>query len=179
MGGGFGGRASIAGHTRRTTGVVKRVCVAVVCSALDGEIVVTVGTIWCVCVGRSQNLLKEERLAGASLIIFANKQDLAGALSMADIAKVLELDKIVKYVSASVVLPARFSLICVDGVRESQARYETLTLCGECVLNMVASFEACSRHWHIQACSAVTGDGLIDGMHWLVSDISSRIFMLD
>jgi ADP-ribosylation factor-like protein 2 len=45
-----------------------------------------------------QNLLKEERLAGASLIIFANKQDLAGALSMSDIAKVLELDKIVKCV---------------------------------------------------------------------------------
>ena len=116
MGGGFGGRASIAGHTRRTTGAVKRVCVAVVCSALDVEFAVAIGTIWCVCVGRLQNLLKEERLAGASLIIFANKQDLAGALSMADIAKVLELDKIVKYVSASVVLPARFSLICVDGV---------------------------------------------------------------
>lgn len=27
-------------------------------------------------------------------------------------------------------------------------------------------------------CSAVTGEGLVDGMDWVVDDISSRIFML-
>jgi ADP-ribosylation factor-like protein 2 len=37
-------------------------------------------------------LLSQEKLAGASLLIFANKQDLAGALSFEDIAKALELD---------------------------------------------------------------------------------------
>jgi ADP-ribosylation factor-like protein 2 len=31
----------------------------------------------------------------------------------------------------------------------------------------------------IQACSAVTGDGLVDGVEWLVGDIASRIFMLE
>jgi signal recognition particle receptor subunit beta len=36
----------------------------------------------------------EQKLAGASLLIFANKQDLAGALSVEDIATVLELDQI-------------------------------------------------------------------------------------
>lgn len=40
-------------------------------------------------------LLKEERLAGASLVILANKQDLAGALSANEIAKHLALDDIV------------------------------------------------------------------------------------
>jgi hypothetical protein len=35
------------------------------------------------------------------------------------------------------------------------------------------------RHWKIVACSAVTGDGLITGVDWVVSDIASRIFMLD
>ncbi|KAB2087373.1 hypothetical protein ES319_A04G099400v1 [Gossypium barbadense] len=34
------------------------------------------------------NLLKEERLSGASLLILANKQDIKGALTQAEIAKV-------------------------------------------------------------------------------------------
>ena len=76
-------------------------------------------------------LLQQERLAGASLLVFANKQDLPGALSDQDIAEVLELDNIK------------------------------------------------NRHWSIQACSAVTGEGLLGGVEWIVSDIASRIFMLD
>ncbi|CAI0399924.1 unnamed protein product, partial [Linum tenue] len=39
-----------------------------------------------------ENLLKEERLSGASLLIFANKQDINGALTPEEIAKVLNLD---------------------------------------------------------------------------------------
>ncbi|TYJ44957.1 hypothetical protein E1A91_A02G021700v1 [Gossypium mustelinum] len=34
------------------------------------------------------NLLKEERLSGASLLILENKQDIKGALTQAEIAKV-------------------------------------------------------------------------------------------
>lgn len=37
------------------------------------------------------NLLKEEKLAGATLLIFANKQDVGGALQAAQIEQVLEL----------------------------------------------------------------------------------------
>ncbi|KAK9812730.1 hypothetical protein WJX72_002764 [[Myrmecia] bisecta] len=37
------------------------------------------------------SLLKEEKLAGASLLIFANKQDIAGALGTLDIEKALDL----------------------------------------------------------------------------------------
>ena len=36
-----------------------------------------------------------------------------------------------------------------------------------------------SRHWGIIPCSAVTGEGLLDGVDWLVYDIASRIFMMD
>jgi ADP-ribosylation factor-like protein 2 len=36
-----------------------------------------------------------------------------------------------------------------------------------------------NRHWNIQSCSAVTGEGLVEGISWLVNDISSRIFLLD
>lgn len=76
-------------------------------------------------------LLQQERLAGASLLIFANKQDIAGALSKEEMSRVLELDTL------------------------SQ-----------------------DRHWSIISCSAVKGDGLVDGMDWMVEDIANRIFMM-
>jgi ADP-ribosylation factor-like protein 2 len=33
------------------------------------------------------------------------------------------------------------------------------------------------RHYKLQVCSAITGEGLADGMEWFISDISSRIFL--
>ena len=102
----------------------------------------TDGVIWVVdsadrrrlemCRDELHSLLEQEKLAGASLLIFCNKQDLVGAMSPEEIVEVL-------------------------GLREE--RFST-------------------RHWTIQACSAVTGDGLVDGVDWMVQDISERIFML-
>nr|ALS05000.1 ADP-ribosylation factor-like protein 2-like protein [Calanus sinicus] len=64
----------------------------------------TDGLIWVVdsadkrrledCKNELHSLLGEERLLGATLLVFANKQDLPGALKMEEIAQVLELDKI-------------------------------------------------------------------------------------
>lgn len=79
------------------------------------------------------DLLQQDKLAGASLLIFANKQDIQGALSSEEIVSVLELDK--------------------------NDRFK-------------------NRHWSIQSCSALTGEGLVAGMDWIVDDIASRIFML-
>ena len=76
-------------------------------------------------------LLVEEKLAGATLLIMANKQDLPGAVKAAEISAMLELNTIV------------------------------------------------SRHWHVQMCSAVGGDGLQEGINWMVGDIASRIFLFD
>eukprot|EP01132_Coremiostelium_polycephalum_P006638 gene6638-8211_t len=73
-----------------------------------------------------KKLLEEEKLAGASFLIFANKQDLNGALSIEEISKHLDLE----------------------------------------ALN--------THHWIIKGCSAVTGDGLEDGIDWVVNDIISR-----
>ncbi|CAH8391683.1 unnamed protein product [Eruca vesicaria subsp. sativa] len=42
------------------------------------------------------NLLKEERLAGSSLLILANKQDIQGALTPEEIGKVLNLESMDK-----------------------------------------------------------------------------------
>ncbi|GLE05939.1 hypothetical protein PINS_up021566 [Pythium insidiosum] len=85
------------------------------------------------CKTELKKLLTQEKLAGATLLIFANKQDLPGALSVAEIADALDL----------------------------------------------RSEQFSTRHWNIVSCSAVTGDGLIDGIDWLVADIASRIFLLE
>ena len=86
-----------------------------------------------ICKNELSSLLEQEKLAGASLLILANKQDVKGALNADEIANSL-------------------------GLRED------------------TSFQ--NRHWSIRGCSAVTGEGLKDGMDWIVDDIASRIFML-
>eukprot|EP00762_Andalucia_godoyi_P002056 ANDGO_02573.mRNA.1 ADP-ribosylation factor-like protein 2 len=101
----------------------------------------TDGLIWVVdsadrrrlldCFAELQTVLGEERLSGATLLVFANKQDLQGAMTAKEIAEALELDAIK------------------------------------------------TRHWSIVACSAHSGDGLLEGIDWIVGDIASRIFMLD
>ena len=35
------------------------------------------------------------------------------------------------------------------------------------------------RHWVIMPCCGLTGEGLKEGLDWLVSDINARIFMLE
>uniref|UniRef100_A0A6U4LUL4 ADP-ribosylation factor-like protein 2 n=2 Tax=Hemiselmis andersenii TaxID=464988 RepID=A0A6U4LUL4_HEMAN len=101
----------------------------------------TDGLIWVVdsadrrrlgdCAEELGNLLSQEKLAGASLLVFANKQDLEGSLTADEIKEGLGLDKI------------------------------------------------SNRHWQIQGCSAVTGEGLVAGVDWMVSDVASRIYMLE
>ncbi|CAG9328200.1 unnamed protein product [Blepharisma stoltei] len=83
------------------------------------------------CKKELHQLLLQERLAGASLLVFCNKQDLQGALTMEEIKEFLELDN-----------------------------FQT-------------------RHWAVAPCSAVTGEGLISGIEWIVGDIASRIFTMD
>lgn len=103
----------------------------------------TDGIIWVVdsvdrwrleeCKLQLREILHQEKLAGASLLIFANKQDLGGALSLEQISEVLDL----------------------------------------------SNEDISGRHWHIESCSAMTGEGLINGFDWLVDDIAARIFMLN
>jgi ADP-ribosylation factor-like protein 2 len=104
----------------------------------------TDGLIWVVdssdlyrlelCRDELAQLLSQERLAGASVLVYANKQDVDGALSVEKISQILD------------------------------------------IANMNDHFKY--RHWKVQDCSAVTGEGLTGGIDWIVDDISSRIFML-
>ena len=76
-------------------------------------------------------LLTQEKLAGATVLIFANKQDLAGALTGEEISEALGLH--------------------ADAFA--------------------------TRHWAVHPCSAVTGDGLVEGIDWMINDVASRIFL--
>lgn len=103
----------------------------------------TDGIIWVVdsvdrwrleeCKKQLREVLGQEKLAGSSLLILANKQDLGGALSFEEIEKYLDLN----------------------------------------------NSDISGRHWTIIGCSAFTGDGLINGFEWIVSDIASRIFVME
>jgi len=70
-------------------------------------------------------LLNEERLAGVSLLVFANKMDLVTALPPGEVSQALNLHTI----------------------RD--------------------------RKWHIQGCSAKTGDGIQEGLEWAVRNLKS------
>lgn len=75
-------------------------------------------------------LLKEERLAGASLLIFLNKIDIDTALSAEKIKEILD----------------------IDTIRRGR------------------------RHVHLCSCSAKTGEGLLNGIEWIVQDVSQRMY---
>ncbi|KAK9897605.1 ARF/SAR superfamily [Cystobasidium minutum MCA 4210] len=74
------------------------------------------------------SILQEERLAGASLLIFANKQDIPGAMTTSELSTALDL----------------------------------------------ASLR--THSWHIQACSAQTGEGISRGFEWLIQDVAFRLY---
>lgn len=98
----------------------------------------TDGIIWVVdssdlmrlerCKNELHQLLKQEKLEGATLLICYNKSDLSGNLSLDEVSEFLELPKIK------------------------------------------------SRFWAILPTSGYTGEGLYQGIHWIVSRISQRIF---
>lgn len=73
-----------------------------------------------------ETLLKEEKLAGVPVMIFANKQDLFSAETPAKISEALNL----------------------SGITD--------------------------RAWHIQGCSATKGDGLQDGIAWIIKQSKSK-----
>ncbi|TPX72743.1 hypothetical protein SpCBS45565_g00176 [Spizellomyces sp. 'palustris'] len=102
-----------------------------------------------------KSLLLEERLAGASLLIFANKQDLSGALSYKQIEEVGVIFLALGEAYSSNYSPLLPTTQLLD-LRSIQ-----------------------THHWHIIGCSAVTGANLLAGMDWIVSDIASRIYMLE
>ncbi|KRZ91422.1 Tyrosine-protein kinase PR2 [Trichinella sp. T8] len=86
----------------------------------------TEGVIWVVdstdkrrlmdCKKELHNLLKEERLLGCSLLIFANKQDLDGALTVQQITALLDLKKITSHHWLCLPCSARLGTNLLEGI---------------------------------------------------------------
>ena len=83
------------------------------------------------CKRELHRLLQEERLLGASLLVFVNKQDLPHSVDPDQVAALLQLESIT------------------------------------------------SHHWKVMGCSAYSGDNLLHGIEWLISDVSSRLFSFE
>lgn len=89
-----------------------------------------------------------KRLIGASLLVFANKQDISGSMNEIDIR------------GASLK-----RLFIVDFTHASFLYRQALDL---------ASIN--SHQWKILPCSAMTGENLVQGLDWVVNDIAHRLY---
>lgn len=91
-----------------------------------------------------------QRLAGASLLVFANKQDVDNALTPAEIKEVR----------------------CAHDLRLKLWRNVLLISLSGCQALDLPSIK--SHRWRIQPCSAVTGENLIEGLDWVTTDVAGR-----
>jgi hypothetical protein len=89
-----------------------------------------------------------QRLAGASLLVFANKQDIQGSMPVSEIRDVSSCCSIMKPM--------------IDWLRWLTKALD---------LRLIKS-----HHWKIWSCSAVTGDNLVEGLDWVVDDIAGRLY---
>jgi ADP-ribosylation factor-like protein 2 len=89
-----------------------------------------------------------QRLAGATLLVFANKQDLQGSMTSPEIRDV-----------------SHHSVLIVD--------QERFTDCSSQILDLPSIR---SHTWKIIPCSAVTGANLVEGLDWIVSDVAKRLY---
>mmetsp|Transcript_12194 Transcript_12194/g.32815 ORF Transcript_12194/g.32815 Transcript_12194/m.32815 type:complete len:204 (+) Transcript_12194:66-677(+) len=103
-----------------------------------------------VCAREMRTLLNEERLAGAALLVLANKQDLPGALAAEEIAARLGL-----------ILPA------ADG--QQRSREHAVVGDRHWRVEPCSAFDAAS----------VRDGGLEAGFCWLIHDVAQRIYSLD
>ncbi|SCV70581.1 BQ2448_3343 [Microbotryum intermedium] len=71
------------------------------------------------CRDELHELLREERLAGASLLVLANKQDISGALTSQEIADALELSSLRSHTSTIIPCSARLEAAAADAAGES------------------------------------------------------------
>lgn len=46
------------------------------------------------------------------------------------------------------------------------------------IRELLALDDITTHHWYISGCSAYSGDNVLPGIEWLVSDVSSRLFSM-
>jgi len=118
-------------------------------------------------------VLEQERLAGASLLVLANKSDLKGALGKEAIARALQLGRTIE-----TELETELELETKTTNNNGGGGEPTTTTkpSGREPTDSSQMSSHSSRHWTIRASSAVTGEGLAESIEWLVRDITDRIY---
>lgn len=104
-------------------------------------------------------LVREDRLAGASILIFANKCDIPGALDEATIAM-------------------RLGLGPKGGMEED---HENPTTDQERVSDRAIerAMGRGNHSWKVVQCSALSGANVVEGMDWIVQDVVSRMYAFE
>ena len=101
-----------------------------------------------------KELLEDAQLAGVPLLVFANKQDLVTAASAAEV---------------------RCSPFVIDHAPSPRAApHPALAPPPLQIAQGLLLHTLRRRLWQIQACSAVTGEGVEDGMVWVLKHVGAR-----
>ncbi|KAJ5983310.1 hypothetical protein N7481_005409 [Penicillium waksmanii] len=100
-------------------------------------------------------LLLEERLMGASLLVFLNKTDVEHCMT----------EEEVREVSDGIMMPVE----PVEPVETGQLETDLLQRLG---LDLIKTHK-----WTILPCSAMTGKNLHEGLEWVVQDAKDRLFL--
>ena len=124
------------------------------------------------CKAELHQLLKQEKLAGASLLIFSLVKQLNR----------IGWDRMRKFVFPIIdsmlmvchLIP--FDLFVFSNKQDLAGALSQEEIAK--VLDLSTLGET-GRHWRIVGCSAWTGDGLIQGVDWIVNDIAGRIYMME
>jgi ADP-ribosylation factor-like protein 2 len=132
----------------------------------------TDGIIWVVDSGDRRRLalvkeeldavLQQERLEGATLLVLANKSDLEGSMGPEAVAAALELH--------------RNQNQTANGETGNNVDIDNNNDVDDGNGDKHHKPDHSSRHWTIQASSAVTGSGLAESIDWLIRDITDRIY---
>ncbi|KAL8294364.1 hypothetical protein RB601_001758 [Gaeumannomyces tritici] len=128
-------------------------------------------------------LLQEERLSGASLMVFANKTDVNGCMERGGIVQVCLLlmpgncDNCVQWVALD------FHVWCL-GSRDSRVGQALASFDGADTRLFLTHppqalqlDEIRTHQWNLLECSAMTGQNLDKGLAWVVEDAKARLFL--
>ncbi|CAE6419092.1 unnamed protein product [Rhizoctonia solani] len=125
-------------------------------------------------------LLQEQRLAGSSLLVFANKQDIMGSMSDAEIKEVCLRCTRFTFNSLTPLedstMQCRHWRECAGWARMGSVGCCATTMSDAEIKEALDLPSIRSHRWKIQPCSAVTGENVQAGLEWAVSDVAQRVY---
>lgn len=109
-----------------------------------------------------EQIVSDVRLEGLSVLVLANKEDIQGSVTVAQLAKELDICR----------------LMNGGGGRRSNSQTDLTDVSFYNNNNNNGSGQQNSysgRKFHIQSCCAITGDGLLQGLEWLSHNLEMSL----